>query len=741
MATFPEYIAQNEERDGVRFSWNVWPSSRLEATRMVVPVAALFTPLKERPDLPPIQYEPVLCSRATCRAVLNPLCQVDYRAKLWACNFCYQRNQFPPTYAGISEVNQPAELLPQFSTIEYVVQRGPQMPLMPLVFLYVVDTCMEDEDLQALKESLQMSLSLLPPTALVGLITFGRMVQVHELGCEGISKSYVFRGTKDLSAKQLQEMLGLTKPSASQGRGPQAAQPPLSNRFLQPVQKIDMNLTDLLGELQRDPWPVTQGKRPLRSLGVAMSIAVGLLECTFPNTGARIMTFVGGPATQGPGMVVGDELKTPIRSWHDIEKDNAKFMKKATKHYEALAGRASSNGHIIDIYACALDQTGLLEMKCCANHTGGYMVMADSFNTSLFKQTFQRVFTKDVQGSFKMAFAATLEIKTSREIKVSGAIGPCVSLNAKGPCVSENEIGTGGTCQWKVCGLDPSTTLALYFEVVNQHNAPIPQGGRGAVQFVTQYQHASGQRRIRVTTTARNWADAQTQIQSIAASFDQEAAAILMARLAVYRAETEEGPDVLRWLDRQLIRLFMFHLRRSPFLQVFNNSPDESSYYRHQFNRQDLTQALIMIQPVLYAYSFNGPPEPVLLDSSSILPDRILLMDTFFQILIYHGETVSQWRKAGYQEMPEYENFRHLLQAPVDDAQELLHTRFPMPRYIDTEHGGSQARFLLSKVNPSQTHNNMYAWGQESGAPILTDDVSLQVFMDHLKKLAVSSAA
>lgn len=61
--------------------------------------------------------------------------------------------------------------------------------------------------------------------------------------------------------------------------------------------------------------------------------------------------------------------------------------------------------------------------------------------------------------------------------------------------------------------------------------------------------------------------------------------------------------------------------------------------------------------------------------------------------------------------MPEYENFRQLLQAPVDDAQEILSTRFPMPRYIDTEQGGSQARFLLSKVNPSQTHNNMYAYG------------------------------
>lgn len=43
------------------------------------------------------------------------------------------------------------------------------------------------------------------------------------------------------------------------------------------------------------------------------------------------MLFIGGPPTQGPGMVVGDELKTPIRSWHDIQKDNARHLKKATK--------------------------------------------------------------------------------------------------------------------------------------------------------------------------------------------------------------------------------------------------------------------------------------------------------------------------------------------------------------------------------------------------------------------------
>ena len=60
-------------------------------------------------------------------------------------------------------------------------------------------------------------------------------------------------------------------------------------------------------------------------------------------------------------------------------------------------------------------------------------------------------------------------------------------------------------------------------------------------------------------------------------------------------------------------------------------------------------------------------------------------------------QTMHQWRKAGYQDLPEYENFKQLLQAPVDDAQEILRTRFPMPRYIDTEAGGSQVRVPLAE--------------------------------------------
>ncbi|XP_018496150.1 protein transport protein Sec23A [Galendromus occidentalis] len=787
--TYADFIQQQEDRDGVRLSWNVWPSSKIDATRLVVPVGALFTPLKERTDLPAIQYDPVLCTNQKCRAILNPLCQVDYRAKLWVCNFCFQRNQFPPQYAAISEQHQPAELIPQFSTLEYTISRAQTLPP---IFIMVVDTCVDDDELTALKESLQMSLSLMPPNALVGLITYDKMVHVHELPANCVARSYVFRGTKDIAAKQIQDMLAINKPMAQQGPQsqpqvrPPGAPPPMghpqqqaqqqpaappASRFLQPVQSCDMVLTDLLDSIKKDPWPVTQGKRPLRATGVALSIAVGLLEAAYPNTGARIMLFTGGACTQGPGMIVSEELKMTIRSHHDIQKDNAKYMRKAQKHYEALAQRASANGHAIDIYSCALDQTGLHEMKTCANLTGGHMVLGDSFNSSLFKQSFQRVFTRDSKGELKMGLNAVVEVKTSKELKISGAIGNCISMKLKNSNVSDTTTGLGGTCQWKICSLSPSSTLAVFFDVANQHNSGIPQGGRGCIQFITQYQHPSGQKRVRVTTIARNWADATTNIQHVTAGFDQEASAVLMSRIACFKAdETEEGPDVVRFIDRTLIRLcqkfgdfqkdspesfrfpdnfslypqFMFHLRRSQFLQVFNNSPDETSFYRHMLMTEDLTQSLIMIQPILYAYSFQGPPEPVLLDTSSIQPDRILLMDTFFQIVIFHGETIAQWRRANYHKSPEYESFRQLLQAPEDDAQDILQSRFPMPRYIDCDQGGSQARFLLSKVNPSVTHNNAYSWngqGEANSAPVLTDDVSLQVFMEHLKKLAVTAAS
>jgi len=43
------------------------------------------------------------------------------------------------------------------------------------------------------------------------------------------------------------------------------------------------------------------------------------------------MLFMGGPCTQGPGMIIDENLENTIRSWYDIEKDNNKYTKKSVK--------------------------------------------------------------------------------------------------------------------------------------------------------------------------------------------------------------------------------------------------------------------------------------------------------------------------------------------------------------------------------------------------------------------------
>ncbi|CAE8629563.1 unnamed protein product [Polarella glacialis] len=254
------------------------------------------------------------------------------------------------------------------------------------------------------------------------------------------------------------------------------------------------------------------------------------------------------------------------------------------------------------------------------------MVMSDSFSMHVFKDSFRKMFDCDEAGYLKLGFNAKIEVFTSREFKCCGAVGGLSSLGKKGPCVAETEIGEGNTCQWVIGSMDRNSTLAFYFDIANQQVGAMPQGKQAYLQFQTCYQHPSGRKRLRVTTVSTRYTDAQ--MSDIASGFDQEAAAVLMARYAVCKCENEDPLDVLRWVDRMLIRLvskfadfrkdepgsfhlspefsifpqFMYHLRRSNFLQTFNASPDETAYYRMIVLRENVMNSLVMIQPALLQY-------------------------------------------------------------------------------------------------------------------------------------------
>ncbi len=158
----------------------------------------------------------------------------------------------------------------------------------------------------------------------------------------------------------------------------------------------------------------------------ALLIVCGLAcvhQATVKGRPGRMMLFIGGPPTHGPGQVVGVKQEETIRSHNDLLKGQAPFFTKAVKvctlvcvcmvnvcacfilshpstsfrlsdcgycgfvasailhrscdrlaisrvfilawsfplcpqhqYYEGLSKRAADNGHVVDLFACSLDQ-------------------------------------------------------------------------------------------------------------------------------------------------------------------------------------------------------------------------------------------------------------------------------------------------------------------------------------------------------------------------------------------------
>lgn len=78
-------------------------------------------------------------------------------------------------------------------------------------------------------------------------------------------------------------------------------------------------------------------------------------------------------------------------------------------------------------------------MRDMVHKTGGVIVNSDCFDHPMFKQSFQHI----LKNASSLGYNATLEVLTSRELKVCGAIGPLASMAKASASVAETEIGTG----------------------------------------------------------------------------------------------------------------------------------------------------------------------------------------------------------------------------------------------------------------------------------------------------------
>ena len=84
------------------------------------------------------------------------------------------------------------------------------------------------------------------------------------------------------------------------------------------------------------------------------------MEACLSGSNGRIILFTGGAPTVGPGCVVQSHLAKHLRGHKDIVKGKAPLFDIACKFYNQLSNRCVSNGHVFDIFACSLDQLGML---------------------------------------------------------------------------------------------------------------------------------------------------------------------------------------------------------------------------------------------------------------------------------------------------------------------------------------------------------------------------------------------
>lgn len=667
-----------ESRDGVRLPYNIFPIFKES-----LPIAVFLTPLTPASF---VDYAPVNCG--SCHAIINPFCEVIHGS--WVCVFCKKNNVLPQHYRNTGDV-LPIEMVE--TSINYTMGNANENCIL------LVDCCTFDEErhklcVEAVKEVLKGL-----KNAKVCVVYFGTNIEIV-MG----KTRYVFSGKQEYTRDELKSIF--TK------SGTMKTQSDALSKFFVPVKDLEFDETTL----RKDPFPVMTGMRPLRCTGSALSFSASLL----PGNAGKIFLFTQGPCTYGPGTVSSLSLKDQIRSHNDIVKGKALFVSHAQTFYQKLGSKLNGQGHTVDILAATIEDIGVYEMRPMVEVTGGTIIMAQDFCKEIYLTSIRKLMGR-------YALDGRIKVNTSPNTIFKGVLSH----------------GLANQKEWRVGGILPNTTHCLLFEGVNPKSDEL-----GYIQIMVQSQQ-EGLVNVRVTTLARSYS---SSTERVGAGFDQEAASVLQARMFTSQSSLEEDIDLVRRIDKSLIRFmrkfatftkedpnsvclpqtmpffpqFTYFLRRSVVVQSEGNSPDETIYYRYILSKERITEALTIIVPVLTSYHYADGISPVDMDSRSLAPDTILLLDAFCNVLVWHGEHIHQWINEGLHLKEDYASLNNCIKEAEDAAREIVEKRIPTPQFVVTHANGSQERILKCRVNPSK-----------QGSTLVTDDIDFETFYKFLCKIVV----
>lgn len=457
----------DENIHGLRFNWNVFPSTKLEESTQVTPLGCLYSLLHKRPhELKAIPVSdtgkmPPKCN--SCKSYINPYSQIDRANGMWVCCICNKKSYFPPDYklpaSEQPEASEwPIELQQVSSTIDHVLPVDITNPIendVPFAYIFLIDiyvTKGHEAEFENYMKKVTNSIVDLPEGSLVGVIGF------HD--------SVIFgNGAQVSAATELFDDIDLEQ---DQTNKKSSKKKPLTSLFTESVTDAFLNKIGITSAstnswkqlpllqakiLTQDKNTVLQlikslkpkvvvGYKPPRVTGLAIYLASLLLsQCSFTNFMGKMILFTSGPCTSGPGMVA--DTKSPMRSHTDIFNMSAPYYSSSEKFYRTLSYIA--NGHTsdraqnfvnsisgkltdsyppakqprwsVDLFVGSLDQVGVYEMKSLSALTCGGIYLNDNFDRATFEEGLKSSLTKVHQTN------AALTVATSQGLKVSKMLG------------------------------------------------------------------------------------------------------------------------------------------------------------------------------------------------------------------------------------------------------------------------------------------------------------------------------
>ena len=732
-----------EQKDGSRFVWNVFPTLKTESQKYVIPQGILYSPfsIREQPSIY-TEGKPLTCTG--CQWIGNRFCGIDYSNLRWDCCNCGVRNNLPPAYREfVAEGNSIIEFSPDNFTVDYKISNCP-----PPVWCIMIDCSVPEIEFENIKKQLIDHLTTIEGINIM-IVTFGKNIQLHDLVSPYCTES-LLSGEADYTADSIRNLLKLKCSEKTIAN---------FNRFIQPIESCRDRILSLVERLESEGDFISKDKRRLRATGQALFITQSVLE-TFGGTG-RISILLGGPCTRGKGKVVSEMLEESIRQHKDLEKDSSKTtqFEKGRSFYNELLDRVIKSNFTVDVFAFCLDQYGAGEMRELIEKSGGIIVNQEEFTHPVFDESL----SKYVSWCFNpdSVFGGQIKVITDNRIVINGSLGP-LRLVKKEPEISkhlESPIGENGGNEFYIGATTYSSTYLFFLSYKEQSLGSVSNGL--CFQIRTTYYTKRGEKMLRVSTFRK---EHSSSISDINEGFDQETAIATIARICCAKAEQIQVVDLVYWLNSILIKTirklsdfepskpsslkipnsasllpqFIYYFRKSNFVQKFGTSIDESAFNKMALNRETLSNMLVMIQPALFRYdSENEEPIPVLCDFESLKTDSVILVDTYFYVLIWRGASVHSWIESKYHEYEEYPNIKRLYEKPGQDANIIKEDRLPEPSLITCYQGSPNERILKSKLNPpsSQSSNSDYQIDEN----YITDDVNLKTFNDFLSKLVVKN--